>query len=100
MHDSNYSFNLHPNKCTQGLRHYPFAINLDKCVESYKTLEDLSSRACIPNKTENLNLRDFNMITEINESKTLTKRESCKCECKFDGRKCNENQKWNDHKCC
>ena len=39
------------------------------------------------------------MITGINESKILTKHLSCKCECKFDGRKCGLNQKWNKNKC-
>ena len=39
------------------------------------------------------------MITGINESKTLTKHISCECKCKFDGRKCNSNQKWNNDKC-
>ena len=39
------------------------------------------------------------MITEINESKTLTKHISCKYKCKFDGRKCNLNQKWKNDKC-
>ena len=39
------------------------------------------------------------MITRINESKILTKHLSCECECKFDGRKCNSNQKWNNDKC-
>ena len=39
------------------------------------------------------------MITEINESETLTKNISCECKCKFDVRKCNSNQKWNNHKC-
>ena len=24
---------------------------------------------------------------------------TCKCECKFDGSKCNSNQKWNNDKC-
>ena len=38
------------------------------------------------------------MITEINESKTLTKHIWCKCKCKFDGRKCNLNQKWYNYK--
>ena len=28
----------------------------------------------------------------------LTKYVSCKCKCKFDGRKCNSNQKWNTDK--
>ena len=39
------------------------------------------------------------MITGINESKTLTKYVSCKCKCRFDGRKCNSNQKSNNGKC-
>ena len=31
--------------------------------------------------------------------KTLTKHISCECNCKFDGRKFNLNQKWNNDKC-
>ena len=48
--------------------------------------------------TEDLNLSVFNMITGINESKTLTKHVSCEYKCKFDGRNCNSDQ-WNDDKC-
>ena len=40
------------------------------------------------NKIEDLNLSAFNMITEINELKTLTKHISCKCKYKLDGTKC------------
>ena len=39
------------------------------------------------------------MITGKNESKNLTKDISCECKCKFDGRKCNSNQKWNNDRC-
>ena len=39
------------------------------------------------------------MITEINESKILTKDISCECKCRFDGRKCNSDQWWNNDKC-
>ena len=39
------------------------------------------------------------MITVINESKTLIKHISCKCEHKFDSRKCNSNRRWNNEKC-
>ena len=39
------------------------------------------------------------MITGINEQEALTKHISCECRCKFDGRKCNSNQKWNNDKC-
>ena len=51
------------------------------------------------NKTEDLNLSVFNVITGINELKILIKHTSCTCKFKFDGRKCNCNQKWNKHKC-
>ena len=39
------------------------------------------------------------MITGINELRTLTKHISCKCKCKFDRRKCNSDQRWNNDKC-
>ena len=65
----------------------------------YYNIHDLSNKVCIPNKTEDLNLRVFNMITEIIESKTLAKHISCECKCKLDGTKCNSNQWWNNNKC-
>ena len=59
----------------------------------------MTYKICVPNKTEDLNLSVFNKITGINESKVSTKHVSCECKCKFDGRKCNTNQKWNNDKC-
>ena len=56
------------------------------CAESCNTLNDLSNKVCVPNKTEDLNTSIFNMITEINDSKTLAKHISCKCKCRFDGK--------------
>ena len=92
-------FNLHPNEYIQEFHHYEFAVKLDRCVGSCNNLNGLSNKVCVPNKTEDLNLSLFNMITGINESKTLTKYISCKCKCSFDGRKCNSDQWWNKGKC-
>ena len=52
---------------------------LDRCIGICNTLNDLSNKWCIPNKTEDLNLCIFNMITGTNESKTLTKHLWCIC---------------------
>ena len=90
--------NLHPNKYSQRLHYYPFVVNLDRCVGSCNTLNELSNKVCVPTKKD-LNLSVCNIITGINESKILTKDVSCECKCKFDGRKCNLNQKWNNDKC-
>ena len=47
--------NLHPNKCSQELHYYPFAANLDRSVRSCDSLNDLSNKACVSNKTKNSN---------------------------------------------
>ena len=59
--------NLHPNEYNQGLCYYPFAVKLDICVGSYNTLNDLYDEVYFRNKTEDLNLSVFNMVTGINE---------------------------------
>ena len=91
-------FNLHPNEYSQELRYYPFVVNLDRYVGSCSTLNDLSNKVCLPNKTEDLNLSMFNMITGINEPKILTKHTSCEYKCKFGGRKWDSNQQSVKHK--
>ena len=91
--------NLYPNEYSQEFHYYPISVKLDRCVGSCNTLNDLSNKVCVPNKTEDLNLSVFNMITGINESKALTKHISCECKCRFDGRKCNSDQWWNNDKC-
>ena len=65
--------------------HYcSFTVKLDRCVGSCNTLNNLSNKLCVPNEREDLNLRVFDMITGINESKTLTKHISFKWKCRFD----------------
>ena len=76
--------NLHPNEYSKELYYYPFAVKLGRCVGSFNTLNDLSNKVCVPNKTRDLNLSVFNMVQHI----------SCKCKCK-----CNSNQWWNNDKC-
>ena len=49
-------------------------------MRSYNALNDLSNKVFVSNKTEDLNLSDFKMITGINESQILTKH-LCKCKC-------------------
>ena len=46
--------NLHLNEYSQELHYYPFVVKLDRCVGSYNTLNDLSKKGRVPNKTEDL----------------------------------------------
>ena len=74
-------------------------VNLHRYVRSCDTVTDLSNNKHASNKIENLNLSVFNMIAGTNESQTLIHLISCACKCKFHGKKCNSNQKWNNGKC-
>ena len=56
--------NLHPNKYSQELQYYPFVVKLYRCVGSCNTLNDLSNKKCIPNKSEDLNIHVSNLIKE------------------------------------
>ena len=44
--------NLHPNEYSQELHYCTFAVKLDRCVGSCNTLNDLSNKVCVLNKTE------------------------------------------------
>ena len=70
-------------------------VKLDKFFGSCNTLNDLSNKACVPNKTEGLNIFVFNMITGENESNILRRDISCECKFIFDRRKSNSDQCWN-----
>ena len=43
---------LNPYEYTEELHYY--AVNLDRCMGSCNTLNDLSNNICVPNKTEDL----------------------------------------------
>ena len=76
---------INPNEYNQELTYYSFMVNWD-CTGSYNTINDISGRICVSNKTEVVNLSVFNMIARINKSKTLTKHISRKCKCKCDAK--------------
>ena len=42
---------LHPNEYNQEFHYYPFVVKLDRCVGRCNTLNDLSNKVCVPNKT-------------------------------------------------
>ena len=54
---------LHPNKYIEVWGYYTFAFDLDTCMGSCNTHNNLSDKECLPNKTKNINLSDGNIIT-------------------------------------
>ena len=48
---------------------------------------------------QDLSIHVFNMIVEKSESKILTKDISCECKGRFDGKKYNSDQWWDNGEC-
>ena len=58
------------------LKQYPFINSLNKCIGSCNAL---SPKICVPKETKDINVKAFNMITNKNEAKAMTKHVSCDC---------------------
>ena len=79
------------------LKCYPFIISLDKCNGSFNIS---SPKICVPNKPKGINLKVFNMVTNITEAKIMTEHiVNCYCKWKFNSKTFNSNQKWNNQTC-
>ena len=78
------------------LRYYPLMISLDKCSGICNVL---LPKICVPKEIKDINVKTFNLITNKNEAKTMTKHISCDYKCKFNSTPCNSNQKWNNETC-
>ena len=59
--------NSHPDEYSQQSHYYLFVVKLDRCAGSCITLNDLSNKVSVPNKTEDWNPSMFNMTTGTKE---------------------------------
>ena len=81
------------------LKYYPFMIILDKCSGSCNSVDDLSTKICVPSTTKDINVKVFTMITNKNKAKPIVKHISCDCKFRFSSTTCILNQKWNNETC-
>ena len=79
------------------LKYHPFKISLDKCRGSCNVL---SPKIYVLKETNDTNFKRFNMLTNKNEAKPMTKHISCDCKYKFNSTACNSSQKWNERCQC
>ena len=57
MRNSITLIKLDPNKYSQVLHYYPWAVKYDRCFGSCNTLSDLSSKVFVPNKNRRFKSR-------------------------------------------
>ena len=78
---------------------YPYNVLVNKCSGSCNTLDDPMARIFVPNIIENGNMKVYNFLMRLNETRNVLWHESCKCVCKLNLSVCNNKQIWNSDTC-
>ena len=78
---------------------YLYNVQVNKCGGSCNTLDNLIEKLCVPNVIKGLNMKVYNLLTMLNQTRNLLWHESCKCVCKLNSSVCNNKQIWNSNTC-
>ena len=78
---------------------YPYSIKVNKCIGSCNNINDPYAKLCVPDIIKNRNVKVFNLMSRINETRQKIWHETCKCVCRLASAVCNSRQIWNEGKC-
>ena len=78
---------------------YPYNVQVNKCSGSCDTLHNLMFKICVPKIIKNVNMKVYNFLMRLNETRNVLWHESCKCVCKLNSSLCNSKQIWNSDTC-
>ena len=77
---------------------YPYSNKVNKCSGSCSNINDPYAKLCLPNIIKNINVKVFNFLSRINETRQIMWHETCKCICRLTSAVCNSRQIWNKDK--
>ena len=72
---------------------YPFIVKTSKCSGNCNNINDPYAKICVPDVVKNSNVKVFNLMSWINETKHIKWHETCKCQCRLDAIVCNNKQR-------
>ena len=78
---------------------YPYNVLVNKFSGSCNTLDNPMSKISIPKVIKNVNIKVYNFLMKLNETRNVLWHESCKCICKLNLSVCNSKQIWNSDTC-
>ena len=77
----------------------PYNVLLNKCSGSCDTLDNPVAKLCVPNIIKRVNMKVYNFLKRLNETRNVLWHESCKCVCRLNSSVCNSKQIWNSDTC-
>ena len=78
---------------------YPYNVLVNKCSGSCDTLDNPMSKICVPKIIKNINIKVYNFLMRLNETRNVLWHEGCKCVCRLNSSVCNSKQIWNSDTC-
>ena len=87
------------NECVGEALFYPYNVLVNKCSGSCNTPDDPMAKMCVPNIIKGINMKVYNFLMRLNETRNVLWDESCKCVCKLNSSVCNIKQIWNSDTC-
>ena len=77
---------------------YLYNIKVNKYSGSCTNINDPYAKLCVPDIIKNINVKVFNLMSRINETRQIMWHETCKCICRLTSAVCNSRQIWNKDK--
>ena len=77
----------------------PYNVLVNKCSGSCNTLDDPMAKMCVPNIVKRVNMKVYNFLMRLKETRNVLSHESCKCVCRLNSSVCNSKQIWNSDIC-
>ena len=78
---------------------YPLSIKVNKRGGDCNTINDPMAKLCVPDIVKDMNIKVFNMLSRINETRKIVSHKTCKGICRLTSAICNDKQEWNENKC-
>ena len=78
---------------------YPLSITVNKCDGDCNNINNPMAKLCTPDIVRDMNIKGFNLLARINETRKIVWHETCKCVCRLTSAICNDRQEWNENKC-
>ena len=71
---------------------YPYNVLVNKCSGSCNTLGDPMAKLCVHNIIKRVNMKVYNFLMRLNETRNVLWHESCKCVFRLISSVCNSKQ--------
>ena len=72
---------LDVNEVVREALFYPYNVLVNKCSGSCDTLDNPNAKLCVPHVIKRINMKVYNFLMRLNETRNVLWHESCKCVC-------------------